>query len=117
MGELLHLRVTNEAPGLRATTRVLEPSVNGTSASELTLMPLLVMEHVAKSFGVVRALSDGSIELYRGETHALVGENGAGKSTMVKILAGVYQPDAGALCIDGHEVVIWRVRLPLVTAA
>ena len=58
--------------------------------------PLLAMEHTSKLFGVVRALGDGSLELYSGETHGLVGENGAGKSTMVKILAGVYQPDQGA---------------------
>ena len=52
----------------------------------------------------MRALADGSIELYPGEAHGLVGENGAGKSTLVKILAGVYQPDAGDLIIDGEPV-------------
>ena len=66
--------------------------------------PLLVLEHVAKSFGAVRALSDGSIELHPGEAHALVGENGAGKSTLVKILAGVHQPDSGRLTLDGKEL-------------
>jgi rhamnose transport system ATP-binding protein len=64
------------------------------------------MDHDTKSFGVVRALEDGSLELYAGETHGLVGENGAGKSTMVKILAGVYQPDGGVVRIDGEQVVI-----------
>jgi len=61
--------------------------------------PVLVLEHVVKSFGAVHALSDGSIELYPGEAHALVGENGAGKSTLVKILAGVHRPDSGLLTL------------------
>lgn len=69
-----------------------------------TRPPLLVLQHASKSFGAVRALEDASLELYPGETHALVGENGAGKSTLVKILAGVHQPDAGVLYIDGHQV-------------
>ena len=66
--------------------------------------PLLVLEHVTKSFGAVHALSDGSIELHPGEAHALVGENGAGKSTLVKILAGVHKPDSGRLTLDGKEL-------------
>ena len=66
--------------------------------------PLLVMQHVTKSFGAVHALSDGTIELYSGEAHALVGENGAGKSTLVKILAGVHKPDSGRLTLDGKEL-------------
>jgi rhamnose transport system ATP-binding protein len=68
--------------------------------------PLLALVHAAKSFGAVRAVIDGTIELYAGEAHALVGENGAGKSTMVKILAGVHQPDSGELLIDGQPVTL-----------
>src|SRR5215471_9680722 len=52
--------------------------------------PLLSLVHATKSFGAVRAVVDGSIDLYGGEAHALVGENGAGKSTVVKMLAGVH---------------------------
>ena len=63
--------------------------------------PVLALHGATKSFGAVRAVTDGTIDLYAGEAHALVGENGAGKSTMVKILAGVYQPDSGELLIDG----------------
>jgi rhamnose transport system ATP-binding protein len=66
--------------------------------------PVLVLEHVVKSFGAVHALSDGSIELYPGEAHALVGENGAGKSTLVKILAGVHRPDSGLLTLGGKAL-------------
>ncbi len=66
--------------------------------------PVLALRHATKSFGAVRAVIDGSIELFAGEAHALVGENGAGKSTMVKILAGVHQPDSGELLMDGQPV-------------
>jgi rhamnose transport system ATP-binding protein len=71
-----------------------------------TREPLLALEHATKSFGAVHALEDVSLELYAGETHALVGENGAGKSTLVKVLAGVHWPDEGALRMSGHELVL-----------
>ena len=52
--------------------------------------------NATKSFGGTVAVQDVSLELHAGEVLALLGENGAGKSTCVKLLAGVYQPDAGA---------------------
>ncbi|HLH59320.1 MAG TPA: sugar ABC transporter ATP-binding protein [Streptosporangiaceae bacterium] len=67
---------------------------------------MLSLRQVSKSFGAVRAVVDGSIELYAGECHALLGENGAGKSTIVKMLAGVYQPDTGALLVNGEPTVL-----------
>ena len=67
----------------------------------LTAAPRLELRHASKSFGRVRALSDGDLALWPGEVHALLGENGAGKSTLVKILAGVHQPDTGELLVDG----------------
>ena len=66
--------------------------------------PLLSLVHAAKAFGAVHAVVDTSIDLYGGEAHALVGENGAGKLTVVKILAGVHQPDEGQLLIEGQPV-------------
>ncbi len=63
--------------------------------------PRLELKHASKSFGRVRALGDGSLQLWLGEVHALLGENGASKSTLVKLLAGVYRPDAGELLVDG----------------
>ncbi len=56
---------------------------------------------VSKSFGGVRALQDVSIEVIVGEIHALLGENGAGKSTILKILNGVHEPTAGEIEILG----------------
>ena len=56
---------------------------------------------VTKRFGSIVALDNVTIELAGGTVHALVGENGAGKSTIVNILSGVLQPDAGAVTLDG----------------
>lgn len=57
---------------------------------------------VTKVFGGTVAVSDVTIELRAGEVLALLGENGAGKSTCVKLLAGVYRPDAGEVVIGGR---------------
>jgi ribose transport system ATP-binding protein len=59
---------------------------------------------VFKAFGGVQALDDASFAASFGEVHALVGENGAGKSTMIKILSGLFPPDAGIIEIRGMEV-------------
>ncbi len=66
--------------------------------------PLLSLSGVTKSFPGVRALSDVSLNLYPGKVTALVGENGAGKSTVVKVLTGIYQPDEGEIEIEGQQV-------------
>ncbi len=59
------------------------------------------MSGVAKAFGGVRALKGVDLEIHRGEVHALLGGNGAGKSTILKILNGVHQPDAGTIEVGG----------------
>lgn len=58
---------------------------------------------IHKSFAGVRALQDVSLTLERGKIHCLVGENGCGKSTLIKIIAGVYQRDSGSVQINGKE--------------
>ncbi|MBS1678887.1 MAG: sugar ABC transporter ATP-binding protein [Actinobacteria bacterium] len=63
----------------------------------------LRFQGVCKSYGAVRALADFSLTLRPGEIHALCGHNGAGKSTVVKILAGLVRPDEGQIEIDGAE--------------
>ncbi len=64
--------------------------------------PVLLLNGVSKSFPGVRALNDVSFMLRAGEVTALVGENGAGKSTIVKILTGIYNPDAGEVIVGGQ---------------
>ena len=59
------------------------------------MTPLLSMRQIDKAFGGVPALRAASLEVAPGEVHALIGQNGAGKSTMIKILTGYYQKDAG----------------------
>jgi ribose transport system ATP-binding protein len=74
---------------------------------------LVLMEGIEKSFPGVHAISEGHFELRRGEVHALLGENGAGKSTMMKVLAGVYRKDAGRIIYKGKEVDITSPRSAL----
>ncbi len=71
--------------------------------------PLLELRGVSKSFGGVAALQDVDFALRRGEVHGLVGENGAGKSTTMKIIAGVHHEFAGEMLIEGRPV---RLRSP-----
>ena len=66
--------------------------------------PLVVMEGIDKSFPGVQALSGCRFDLRAGEVHALIGENGAGKSTIMKILTGVYRKDGGTIRYKGKEV-------------
>ena len=66
--------------------------------------PLLVARGISKAFGGVEVLRDVDLDLVPGEVHALVGENGAGKSTFAKILAGVIRPTRGTLHISGRTV-------------
>jgi simple sugar transport system ATP-binding protein/D-xylose transport system ATP-binding protein len=68
--------------------------------------PSLELRAVGKSFGNVHALSRVDFAAYPGEIHAIVGDNGAGKSTTLKIMCGIYRSDTGELRIDGTSVVI-----------
>jgi ribose transport system ATP-binding protein len=66
--------------------------------------PLLDLKGVSKSFGGIAALKDVDFALHAGEIHGLVGENGAGKSTTMKIIAGVYHDYEGEMRVDGKPV-------------
>ena len=65
---------------------------------------LLEMRDICKSFIGVNALKGVDLVVREGEVHALEGENGAGKSVLIKILTGIYQKDAGTIRFDGKEV-------------
>ncbi len=68
--------------------------------SNVGKVPILSLKGITKIFPGVKALDEVNLDLYSGEVTALVGENGAGKSTVVKILTGIYQPDGGTIQID-----------------
>jgi ABC-type sugar transport system ATPase subunit len=72
------------------------------------------LSKVDKNFGPVQALSGVDLEIYPGEVTALVGDNGAGKSTMIKTVSGMWAPDGGQVFWDGKEV---HVRNPRDAAA
>jgi len=71
---------------------------------------LLEMNAIQKSFGGVPALSGASIQIAQGEVHALIGQNGAGKSTMIKVLTGVYTRDGGTIQFNGAQSVLNNPR-------
>jgi ribose transport system ATP-binding protein len=66
--------------------------------------PLIALKQISKSFGSAKVLHEVDFALMPGSVHALTGENGAGKSTMMKILAGVHRPDSGNVEIKGKTV-------------
>ena len=66
--------------------------------------PIISLKNVHKSFSGVSVLNGVDFDLQKGSVHALVGQNGAGKSTMMKILTGVYTCDSGDIYIDGSKV-------------
>ena len=71
---------------------------------------MLELRQISKSFPGVRALDDVSFEFRGGEIHGLIGENGAGKSTAIKIVTGIYQPDTGEIWYEGKHVVLESYR-------
>ncbi len=62
------------------------------------------MKNIVKSFGEVHAVKDGQFNLIKGEIHSLIGENGAGKSTMMKLLYGMYPIDSGEIIVKGQSI-------------
>ena len=65
-------------------------------------MALLDVRSISKSFGAIQALSDVSFSIDAGEVVGLMGDNGAGKSTMVKLIAGNFPPSEGEIAVDGR---------------
>jgi simple sugar transport system ATP-binding protein len=80
------------------------PEPHPSAASRASGVPALAVKGLTKSYGHVRALRGVSFEAYAGEVTALVGDNGAGKSTMIKCIAGVVQPDGGTIEVNGVPI-------------
>ena len=64
---------------------------------------ILEVKNITKEFTGVKALTNFNFDLYKGEVHCLIGENGAGKSTFIKILSGAIQPNSGEIIIDNKK--------------
>ena len=65
---------------------------------------MLNMNHVSKSFGNFQALDDLTMHVPKGAVYGLVGPNGAGKSTAIRLLTGIYRPDAGEITMEGQPI-------------
>jgi len=78
----------------------LNPAIIEHGARAAAGAPSLALYGVGKAFGQVKALNSVDLAAYPGEIHCIVGDNGAGKSTTLKVLAGMYQPDSGELRIN-----------------
>jgi D-xylose transport system permease protein len=76
--------------------------------------PLLSVRGIEKHFGAVWALNGIDLDIPRGQVTALVGDNGAGKSALIKCMAGIHEPDAGEIIWEGKPV---RIRSPRGAAA
>jgi D-xylose transport system ATP-binding protein len=96
---------TNEHAGARPTSR---------APATADRVPLLRLEGIEKYFGPVRALHDVNLDIYPGEVTALVGDNGAGKSTAIKTISGIWEPDHGQMYWEGKPV---HIRGPRDAAA
>lgn len=73
-------------------------------------VPVLALRSVNKSFGPIDVLHDINLELHRGEVLCLLGDNGAGKSTVIRLLSGVHQPTSGTIEMDGRPVTLANPR-------
>ena len=69
-----------------------------------TRTPVLQARHLTKRYGRVTAIEDSDLELYPGEILAVIGDNGAGKSSLIKALSGALVPDSGEILLDGEVV-------------
>ncbi len=71
---------------------------------ESQLTPLIQMKDIEKHFGSVIALAGVSVDVFAGECHCLLGDNGAGKSTFIKTMSGVYKPTSGHIMFEGRPM-------------
>ena len=69
-------------------------------------MSYLQVKNVVKSFGNNKVLENISIDFEKGEIHSIIGENGAGKSTFIKVITGVHQPDSGVMLLEDEKITL-----------
>ena len=94
-----HPASTNTHRPNRADTEI------GSVSLDAERTPLLKLENISKIFGGVKALRGVKFDIMPGEVLCLAGENGCGKSTIIKIISGVYQPEPGAVMLmDGESI-------------
>ena len=65
---------------------------------------MIKAENISKSYDSIKALDHVTTEIKKGSIFGLIGSNGAGKSTFLRLLAGIYRPDEGEIFIDGENV-------------
>ena len=82
------------------------PIENGDPRDRRSPPPLLELRGICKAFPGVKVLDDVSFAVWPGEVHMLLGENGAGKSSLMKVLCGAYHADAGEFLHHGEKVAI-----------
>ena len=78
--------------------------------SEIIKEKAIEIKNLTKTFGTVKANTNVSLDIYKGEILALLGENGSGKTTLMNMLAGIYYPDEGQIYINGKEASIQSPR-------
>ena len=83
--------------------------VDEPTAGSASQTPVIEARNISKSFGPVSALRDVSLEVGKGEVLGLIGDNAAGKSTLIKILTGFQQPTRGQIFLDGTQVTLSSV--------
>ena len=69
-----------------------------------TKTPILELKNIMKAYDANVALKNAGLTVYPGEIHSLMGANGAGKSTMIKIIAGAHKPNEGEIILNGEHV-------------
>ena len=65
---------------------------------------MITLDHVSKRYGSVHALRDVTLTVERGKTVGLLGRNGAGKTTALNLMTGLFPPDAGRVIVDGEDM-------------